>query len=92
MREISMSQQLTEQKSSQWVYTTIRLHDGQRVLYPTHVSSDRIIFHAPPKLAATQVEVTIRSGDHEVRSWVEVLPHDANATEIPVRIITTPAL
>lgn len=80
-----MPHQVAEQKSSQWLYTTITLHDGQRVLHPTHVSFDRVIFSTPPRLQATRVEIVIANGPDEFRSTADVLPHDPNATEIPIR-------
>jgi hypothetical protein len=80
-----MSHQIAEQQSSQWVYTTIALHDGDRILWPTHVSSDRVIFQTPPALNSTKVEIVITNGTDEFRSTVDVLPHDRNATEIPIR-------
>jgi hypothetical protein len=80
-----MSHQITEQKSSQWVYATITLYDGDRVLSPTHVSSNRVIFQTPPALISSRVEIVITNGPDEFRSTVDVLPHDPYATEIPIR-------
>ena len=74
---------------SQWVYTTIALHDGERILEPTHVSFDRVIFSTPPHLIATRVEIVIANGPDELRSVAEVLPHDPSATEIPIRLVTS---
>ena len=70
-----------------WVYATLRVHDGDRILKPCEVGFDRICFNEPPKLANTRVEVVIRNGDTGQRSTVIVLPHDANATEIPIQLI-----
>lgn len=82
-----MPHQLAEQKSSQWVYTTITLHDGERVLHPTHVSHDRVIFRTPPRLTSAQVEIVITNGPDEFRSITDVLPHAPDATEIPIRSV-----
>lgn len=67
------------------LYTTIALHDGQRTLHPTHVSFDRVVFSTPPRLTTSRVEIVIANGPDEFRSIVEVLPHDPDATEIPIR-------
>jgi hypothetical protein len=83
-----MSQKLAEQKSSKWVYATIRLYDSQRILSPTHLSFDRVIFRNPPKLTTTQVEIVVSNGDDEFRSLASVLPHDPNALEIPIQLIS----
>jgi hypothetical protein len=82
-----MSHQIAEPKSSQWVYTTIALHDGDRILQPTHVSFDRAIFSTPPNLTNTRVEIIITNGSDEFRSMVDVLPHDPEAIEIPIRSV-----
>ena len=82
-----MSHQIAEPKSSQWVYTTIAVHDGDRILQPTHVSFDRVIFNTPPKLTTTRVEILITNGSDEFRSIVDVLPHDPEATEIPIHSV-----
>ncbi len=84
-----MSQKLAGQKSSKWVYATIRLYDAQRILSPTHVSFDRVIFRDPPKLTTTQVEIVVRNGDNEVRSFASVLPHEPEAVEIPIQLLQT---
>jgi hypothetical protein len=80
-----MENQTVEPTSSRWVYATISLYDGQRVLSPTHVSQDRVIFQTPPHLTSSKVEIVIANGTDEFRSIVDVLPHDRNATEIPIR-------
>jgi hypothetical protein len=80
-----MPHEIAERKSSQWVYAAITLRDSERILYPTHVSHDRVIFAAPPKLKTTRVEIVIANGSDEFRSLADVLPHDQDATEIPIR-------
>jgi hypothetical protein len=84
-----MSHQIAEKKSSQWVYTTITLHDSDRALYPTHVSSDRVIFRTAPQLTSTRVEIVIKNGEDEFRSLADVLPHNHDATEIPIRSVNS---
>jgi hypothetical protein len=80
-----MPHQIAKKESSQWLYTTITLSDGQRILQPTHVSFDRVVFSTPPRLTTSQVEIVITNGPDEFRSTAEVLPHDPDATEIPIR-------
>jgi hypothetical protein len=80
-----MPHSVAEKESSQWLYTTISLHDGGRILHPTHVSFDRVVFNTPPRLTTSQVEIVITNGHNEFRSAAEVLPHDPDATEIPIR-------
>jgi hypothetical protein len=80
-----MPHQIAERESSQWLCTTITLHDGQRILQPTHVSFDRVVFSTPPRLTTSQVEIVITNGPDEFRSTADVLPHDPDATEIPIR-------
>ena len=80
-----MTPQIAEPKPSQWLYTTITLHDGPRILHPTHVSFDRVVFSSPPRLTASQVEIVIANGPDEFRSTATILPHDPAATEIPIR-------
>jgi hypothetical protein len=89
LRDSSTSHQLAERNLSKWVYTTIRLHDGERILEPTHVSFDHVVFPAPPELTGSRVEIVVANGPDELRSVVDVLPHDPSATEIPIRLVTS---
>jgi hypothetical protein len=90
-RDLSMPHQIAEKESSQWVYTSIALHDADRVLQPTHVSFDRVLFCLPPRLTSNRVEIIISNGQDEFRSFVEVLPHDKDAIEIPIRSLNSEA-
>jgi hypothetical protein len=81
-----MSHQIAEKSTPQWVYTTIRVYDAGRVLKPTHVSFDHVIFESPPCLTSMRIAIVVANGDNEFRSEAEVLPHDRGATEIPIRL------
>jgi len=81
-----MSHQIAERTTPQWVYTSIRVYDAGRVLEPTHVSFDQVIFEVPPCLTSTRIEIVVTSGKNEFRSEAEILPHDLGATEIPIRL------
>jgi hypothetical protein len=86
-----MPHQIAERQSPQWVYTSISLHDAERILQPTQVSFDRVLFRTPPQLSSTRVEIVISNGQDEFRSFVDVLPHQQNATEIPIRSVNPQA-
>lgn len=70
----------------QWTYATLIVIDGQRQLKPTHVSFDRLRFAEPPCLQSTTVEIILLNGDEEQRHMAVVLPHDPDATRIPIRL------
>jgi hypothetical protein len=72
--------------SGKWVYVSLRVRDGDRVLKPSHVGPDDIRFFEPPRLTSAQIEVIITNGDFEDRQFVTVLPHEADATLIPIRL------
>ena len=48
---------------------------------------DEISFDQPPHIVDEQIEILLTNGDEHQRHLAEVLPHDANATEIPIRLI-----
>jgi hypothetical protein len=47
-------------------------------------------FAEPPHLTSSQVEIILVNGDAQQRHMAIVLPHDANATRIPIRLIAEP--
>jgi hypothetical protein len=69
-----------------WIYVSIRVRDGERELKPAQIAFDRILFDSPPRLISSRVQVIIRNGDVEQRSMAIVLPHDPEATRIPIRL------
>jgi hypothetical protein len=72
-----------------WVYVSLTVRDGQRQLKISHISFDHVRFAAPPRLESGQVEIVIANGDDEQRHTAIVLPHDADATLIPIQVIKT---
>jgi hypothetical protein len=73
--------------SQKWVYVSLRVRDGDRVLKPSHVSFDHVRFPVPPRLADSQIEIILTNGDLEDRRVAAVLPHDANDMRIPIRLL-----
>jgi hypothetical protein len=71
-----------------WVYATLSVRDGDRPLKPTHVGFDRVRFSEPPKLTGNPIEIIITNGDAVQRQMAEVLPHDPEATRIPIRLVS----
>jgi hypothetical protein len=71
-----------------WVYVKLTVVDGTRQLKPCEVSFDEINFNNPPHLTSSEVEIILVNGDEEDRHIAEVLPHDADATQIPIRLIS----
>lgn len=69
------------------IYASLRIVDGQRILKPTHVAYDRVLFAEPPHLESKQIEIILRNGDAEQRSFATVLPHDRDATRIPIQLL-----
>jgi len=69
-----------------WTYVSLAVIDGHRVLKPTHVAYDRVIFAEPPRLESKQIEIILRNGDAEQRHFATVLPHDQNAARIPIQL------
>lgn len=61
--------------------------DGPRKLKPSHVSFDSLRFVEPPRLTSEQVEIVLVNGEEEQRNMAVVLPHDAGATLIPIRLV-----
>lgn len=73
-----------------WIYASLTVIDGQRALKPAQVGPDRILFSSPPHLNNSNVEIVLGNGDAEQRHQAEVLPHDPEATRIPIRLIGKP--
>jgi hypothetical protein len=71
-----------------WTYVKLTVVDGTRQIKPCSVSFDEINFNNPPHLISSQVEIILVNGDEEDRHIAEVLPHDADATQIPIRLIS----
>ena len=77
----------TTPTTSGWTYASLTVIDGDRHLKPTHVASDRLIFASPPRLVSPHVQIILRYADAEQRATAEVLPHNADATRIPIRLM-----
>jgi hypothetical protein len=71
-----------------WTYVKLTVVDGSRQLKPCEISFDEINFNNPPYLTSDQVEIIITNGDEEDRHIAAVLPHDADATRIPIRLVS----
>ena len=71
-----------------WVYATLRVRDGDRLLKPSHVGGDRIRFTEPPHLTSSEIEIILTVGDAEQRTMAIVLPHDPNERYIPIQLVT----
>lgn len=72
----------------EWNYVDVQVKDGQRILRPTHVAFDRVIFAERPNLTADRIEiVTMNNGQSHSRQAL-VLPHEPSATYIPIQLIS----
>jgi len=69
------------------VYATLTVIDGPRQLKPSEVAFDRLHFRQPPHLTSRQVEIILVNGSEEQRHLATVLPHDAEATRIPIELL-----
>ena len=69
------------------VYAELTVFDGQRQLRPTEVGPNDVSFDQPPHIVHQQIEILLTNGDEHQRHLAEVLPHDADATDIPIRLI-----
>jgi hypothetical protein len=79
---------LPEKDGQGWVYASITVRDGRRRLKPAQVAYDRLIFSTPPRLISERVEIILVNGDAEQRHTARVLPHDADATRVPIRLLS----
>jgi hypothetical protein len=70
-----------------WVYASLTVCDGPRRLKPSEVSFDLLRFIEPPHLTSNRIEIILVNGDHEQRHFAMVLPHEADATHIPIQLL-----
>lgn len=70
-----------------WLYATLTVIDGARQLKPAQVGFDRIRFDQPPHLTSREVEIILVNGSEEQRHMAIVLPHDPEATRIPIELL-----
>ena len=70
-----------------WVYASLSVRDGGRLLKPRQVSADWLLFSEPPRLTSDEIEIILVNGDEEQRGSAAVLPHDPDATQIPIRLL-----
>ena len=70
-----------------WVYASLSVVDGKRRLKPIDVAFDYLSFSEPPRLKGTQVEIILRNGEEEQRQFAKILPHEPDATEIPIQLL-----
>jgi hypothetical protein len=78
---------IPQPNNQRWVYAELIVCDGPRQLKPSEVSFDLLRFAEPPHLTNTQVEIILTNGDQEQRRLAMILPHDADATQIPIRLL-----
>jgi len=78
---------LPHRREKDWVYVSLTVVDGDRRLNPTHVAFDRLLFDEAPRLRSAQVEIIVVNGEVEDRRVARVLPHDEDATRIPIRLL-----
>lgn len=64
--------------------------DGARKIKPRDVGPDRITFDTPPRFTSNEVEIVIANGDEASRHRARILPHDPEATKIPIELIREP--
>jgi hypothetical protein len=70
-----------------WVYASLIVVDGERRLKPSHVGPDDVRFPTPPRLTSEKIEIILTNGDEEQRNYAIVLPHDPDATQIPIELL-----
>jgi hypothetical protein len=70
-----------------WTYASLTVLDGKRQLKPAQLAFDRIYFVTPPRLTSAEIEIIVTNGDAEQRHRAVVLPHDADATRIPIQLL-----
>lgn len=88
---MSSSINSTAEAKSKWVYASLTVVDGLRRLKPSHVASDRLIFAEPPHLTSSNIQIILTNGDEEQQQDAQVLPHDTDATRIPIRLVAATA-
>jgi hypothetical protein len=85
--EVPVESKRAETSARQWNYVDVEVKDGQRLLRPTHVAFDRLIFAEPPNLTSQQIEIIITNNGQSHSSHALVLPHELLATYIPIQLI-----
>jgi len=78
---------ISESRPASWIYAALTVLDGPRRLKPVEVAFDRIDFAQPPRLTSGQIEIILTNGDAEQRHKAVVLPHDPDATRIPIQLM-----
>lgn len=73
--------------TSSWPYLDIAVREGARELKPTHVCATEMIFTDAPRFTSDQVTLITRSGQRETTRLARVLPHEQDATQIPIRLL-----
>jgi len=70
-----------------WTYAEIFVYDGDRTLRPTHVCHNELMFRDAPHLVSAEIRVCVNNGDRQTTRIARVLPHDPQATHIPIQLI-----
>ena len=70
-----------------WVYVSLTVVDGQRRLKPSQIGPDYMSFRQPPQITSNKVEIIVSNGDAEYRRIAAILPHESQATEIPIQLL-----
>jgi hypothetical protein len=76
-----------ERTAARWNYVEVEVLDGERILHPTHVAFDRLIFVEPPKLLSEFVRIVITNNGQPHSSQARVLAHQADARHIPIELV-----
>ena len=76
-------------KAVGWTYAEIFVYDGDRVLKPSHVCHNEIIFRDAPQIVSPVIRVCVKNGDRATTRSVRVLPHAPDATRIPIQLLST---
>ncbi len=80
------SETAVRQRTNSWVYASLEVIDGGRSLNPAQVGPNFVQFTQPPHLASEEIEIILENGGRQQRHMATVLPHDADATKIPIRL------
>jgi hypothetical protein len=78
-------------QTSGWTYTEIVVHDGDRLLKPTHVCGDEITFRHAPRFLSSEITICIKNGARHTARLARVLPHEPDSTRIPIELLSTEA-
>lgn len=80
------SETTIRQRANSWVYASLTVIDGERKLKPAQVGPNFVLFRQPPHLTSAEIEIILTNGEGLQQHMATVLPHDADATEIPIRL------